>query len=224
VSEPEHDFERDRVDMVASQLRARGIRDERVLAAMAAVPREQFVPEGWQRDAYADQPLPIGAAQTISQPYVVARMAELAAIGPKDRVLDIGFGSGYQTAVLAHLAAEVHGVEIRRELADQATARLAALGLGGRVHLRVGDGGYGWPDKAPFDAILVAAAAEKLPAPLLAQLADGGRLVLPVGGPGQQELTRITRRGDDFRREHLGAVRFVAFMGDYGERLAPGDN
>ena len=218
------DFDQERAAMVTSQLRARGIHDERVLGAMAAVPRERFVPTGWERDAYADQPLPIGAAQTISQPYVVARMAELAAIRPTDRVLDVGFGSGYQTAVLTHLAAEVHGVEIRRELADQAAARLAALGLGERVHLRVGDGGYGWADGAPYDAILVAAAAERLPPPLLAQLAEGGRLVIPLGGPGQQELTRVTRRGDEYRREAMGAVRFVAFMGDYGERLAPGAN
>ena len=219
------DFARQRAEMVASQLRSRGVRDERVLAAMAAVPREHFVPVGWQGDAYADQPLPIGAAQTISQPYVVARMAELAAVRPGDRVLDVGFGSGYSTAVLAQLADQVYGVEIRRELAVQAAARLAALHLGDRVHLRVGDGGYGWADEAPFDAILVAAAAERLPAPLLAQLSgDGGRLVIPVGGPGMQELTRVTRRGDDFRREEFGAVRFVAFMGDYGERLAPGGN
>ena len=224
MSRREPDFDRQREAMVSTQLRARGIRDPRVLAAMAAVPREEFVPTGWQWDAYADQPLPIGAAQTISQPYVVARMAELAAIRPTDRVLDVGFGSGYQTAVLTHLAGRVYGVEIRRELADQASARLAALGLGDRVELRVGDGGYGWPDRAPFDVILVAAAAAKLTAPLVAPLADGGRLVIPLGGPGQQELTRVTRRGDELRQEAMGAVRFVAFMGDYGERLAPGLN
>ncbi len=217
-------FEQQRAAMVSTQLRARGIRDPRVLAAMAAVPREEFVPAGWQGDAYADQPLPIGAAQTISQPYVVARMAELAGISPDARVLDVGFGSGYSTAVLSHLAAQVYGVEIRRELADQAAARLAALGLGERVELRVGDGGYGWAERAPFDAILVAAAAERLPAPLLAQLVRGGRLVIPLGGPGLQELTRVTRGDDDFHVEPMGAVRFVAFMGDYGERLAPGAN
>ena len=220
----EPDFAGQRAAMVATQLRARGVRDPRVLAAMAAVPREEFVPTGWQGDAYADQPLPIGAAQTISQPYVVALMAELAAIRPEDRVLDVGFGSGYQTAVLTHLAARVYGVEIRRELADEAAARLAKLGLADRVELRVGDGGHGWADRAPFDVILVAAAAPKLPAPLLAQLADGGRLIIPLGGPGLQELTRVTRRGDQYRQEAMGAVRFVAFMGDYGERLAPDAN
>ena len=214
--------ERAREEMVSRQLRARGIHDDRVLAAMARVPREEFVAPGWESDAYADQPLPIGGGQTISQPYVVARMAELAEIAPGDRVLDVGVGSGYQTAVLAVLAGSVSGVEIRRELAAQAEARLAALGH--QVPIRVGDGGYGWPERAPFDAILVAAAAARVPAPLLAQLADGGRLVLPEGDSWRQELVRYRRRGDDFTREQLGPVRFVAFMGDYGERLAPGSN
>jgi protein-L-isoaspartate(D-aspartate) O-methyltransferase len=139
-------------------------------------------------------------------------------------VLDIGVGSGYQTAVLAALAGaeNVFGVEIRGELAAEAAARLAALGL--EVAIRVGDGGYGWPEKAPFDAVVVAAAATRVPAPLLAQLAEGGRLVLPEGDPRRQELVRYRRRGDDFAREALGPVRFVAFMGDYGERLAPDSN
>jgi protein-L-isoaspartate(D-aspartate) O-methyltransferase len=215
-------FDRARQEMVVRQLRARGIADDRVLAAMAAVPREEFVPAGWQSDAYADQPLPIGGGQTISQPYVVARMAELAEIAPTDRVLDVGVGSGYQTAVLARLAGEVCGVEIRRELAEEAGARLRGLGL--EVPIRIGDGGYGYPERAPFDAILVAAAAARVPAPLLAQLADRGRLVLPEGDAWRQELVRYRRRGDDFTREELGPVRFVAFMGDYGERLAPDSN
>jgi protein-L-isoaspartate(D-aspartate) O-methyltransferase len=216
-------FDRQRLEMVARQLRARGITDARVLAAMAAVPREHFVGQDYSREAYSDQPLPIGAGQTISQPYVVARMAELAEIQPTDRVLDIGVGSGYQTAVLAKLAREVHGVEIRRELADLAARRLAALGVN-NVELRVGDGGYGWADHAPYDAILVAAAAENVPIPLLAQLARGGRMVIPIGDPSQQDLVRMVRRGDDFTRKSFGPVRFVAFMGDYGERLAPGSN
>jgi protein-L-isoaspartate(D-aspartate) O-methyltransferase len=214
--------ERAREEMVRRQLRARGILDDRVLAAMAAVPREKFVAPGWEPDAYSDQPLPIGGGQTISQPYVVARMAELAEIQPGDRVLDVGVGSGYQTAVLAVLAGQVAGVEIRRELAIEAEARLADLGL--EAVIRIGDGGYGWPEKAPFDAILVAAAATRVPAPLLAQLADRGRLVLPEGDSWKQELVRYRRRGDDFTREELGPVRFVAFMGDYGERLAPDSN
>lgn len=213
---------RARQDMVRRQLRARGILDDRVLSAMAAIPREKFVAPGWESDAYSDQPLPIGGGQTISQPYVVARMAELAEIAPGDRVLDVGVGSGYQTAVLAVLAGQVAGVEIRRELAAEAEARLAELGL--EAAIRVGDGGYGWPERAPFDAILVAAAASRVPAPLLAQLADGGRLVLPEGDTWRQELVRYRRRGDDFTREELGPVRFVAFMGDYGERLAPDSN
>jgi protein-L-isoaspartate(D-aspartate) O-methyltransferase len=214
--------ERARQQMVVRQLRARGILDDRVLAAMAAVPREKFVAPGWEPDAYSDQPLPIGAGQTISQPYVVARMAELAEIETDDRVLDVGVGSGYQTAVLATLAGQVAGVEIRRELAAEAEKRLEALGLD--VAIRIGDGGYGWPERAPFDAIVVAAAAVRVPAPLLAQLADGGRLVLPEGDSWKQELVRYRRRGDDFAREELGAVRFVAFMGDYGDRLAPDSN
>ena len=214
--------ERARQQMVVRQLRARGILDDRVLAAMAAVPREKFVAPGWEPDAYSDQPLPIGAGQTISQPYVVARMAELAEIETDDRVLDVGVGSGYQTAVLAMLAGQVAGVEIRRELAAEAEKRLEALGLD--VAIRIGDGGYGWPERAPFDAIVVAAAAVRVPAPLLAQLADGGRLVLPEGDSWKQELVRYRRRGDDFAREELGPVRFVAFMGDYGDRLAPDSN
>jgi protein-L-isoaspartate(D-aspartate) O-methyltransferase len=216
-------FDRRRQEMVARQLRTRGIVDARVLAAMAAVPREYFVGRHHAHEAYADQPLPIGAGQTISQPYVVARMAELADIRQSDRVLDVGSGSGYQAAVLAHLADQVYGVEIRRELADTAGQTLASLGLG-RVAIRVGDGGYGWAEHAPYDAILVAAAAEKVPAPLLAQLADGGRMVIPLGDPLQQELVRIVRRGDDFAQRSHGPVRFVSFMGDYGERLAPESN
>ncbi len=215
--------ERQRREMVTRQLRARGINDPRVLAAMAAVPREHFVAPDQAHEAYADQPLPIGAGQTISQPYVVARMAELAEIRPEDRVLDVGVGSGYQAAVLAQLADRVFGVEIRRELAEVAERRLAALGPG-RVALRVGDGGYGWAEHAPYDAILVAAAAEDVPIPLLAQLADGGRMVIPLGDPRGQELVRIVRRGDDFARRNMGPVRFVSFMGDYGERLAPSRN
>ena len=214
--------ERAREEMVHRQLRARGILDDRVLAAMARVPREKFVAPGWESDAYADQPLPIGDGQTISQPYVVARMAELAEIQPGDKVLDVGVGSGYQTAVLAVLAGSVTGVEIRRELAAAAEERLRTLGL--EAAIRVGDGGYGWAERGPYDAILVAAAAARAPAPLLAQLADGGRLILPEGDSWRQELVRYRRRGDDFTREEQGPVRFVAFMGDYGERLAPGSN
>jgi protein-L-isoaspartate(D-aspartate) O-methyltransferase len=216
-------FDRQRREMITRQLRARGINEPRVLAAMAAVPREHFVGLDYSRDAYSDQPLPIGAGQTISQPYVVARMAELADIRPSDRVLDVGAGSGYQAAVLAQLADQVYGVEIRRELAGTAQRRLAELGLS-RVAVRVGDGGYGWAEHAPYDAILVAAAAEKVPVPLLAQLADRGRMVIPLGDPTRQELVRFVRRGDDFARRGFGPVRFVSFMGDYGERLAPGSN
>jgi protein-L-isoaspartate(D-aspartate) O-methyltransferase len=214
---------RRRLDMVERQLRARGIKDARVLAAMAAVPREMFVAREQTPEAYADQPLPIGAGQTISQPYVVARMAELAEIRPDDRVLDVGTGSGYQAAVLAKLVHAVRGVEIRPELAELARRNLDALGLE-HVPVRVGDGGYGWAEHAPYDAILVAAAAREVPVPLAAQLADGGRLIIPLGDPGGQELVRLIRRGDTFTRASFGPVRFVAFMGDYGDRLAPSGN
>ncbi|HTE50736.1 MAG TPA: protein-L-isoaspartate(D-aspartate) O-methyltransferase [Kofleriaceae bacterium] len=214
---------RRRLDMVTRQLRARGIQDARVLAAMAAVPREQFVTREQNLEAYADQPLPIGAGQTISQPYVVARMAELAEIRPTDRVLDIGTGSGYQAAVLAKLSHSVRGVEIRRELAELARRNLDELGLED-VAVRVGDGGYGWAEHGPYDAILVAAAAREVPVPLAAQLADGGRMVIPLGEPRGQELVRLIRHGDGFTRASFGPVRFVAFMGDYGERLAPSGN
>ena len=219
----ERRHERARERMVAEQLRVRGISDPRVLAAMAVVPRERFVDADSVDLAYADQPLPIGEGQTISQPFVVAHMAELAHIRPGDKVLDIGVGSGYQAAVLAQLAERLYGVEIRSELAEQARRRLAAMGLG-RVAIRVGDGGYGWPEHAPYDAVVVAAAAAEVPVPLLAQLADGGRLVIPLGDEWAQELCRFTRHGDDFDRVNFGPVRFVAFMGDYGERLAPTHN
>src|SRR5262245_42108061 len=161
--------------MVATQLEARGIKDARVLAAMRTVPRHEFVPDALAGSAYADSALPIGHAQTISQPYIVALMTELARLGPTSTVLEVGTGSGYQAAVLAEVAKAVYSIEIVEPLARRAEATLARLGYG-RVHVRAGDGYRGWPEAAPFDAILVTAAPDQVPAPLIAQLAPGGRL------------------------------------------------
>jgi protein-L-isoaspartate(D-aspartate) O-methyltransferase len=201
--------------MVDRQLRARGIRDERVLAAMAKVARERFVSADQVGRAYEDRPLAIGYGQTISQPFVVARMVELAApqaptrIG---RVLEIGAGSGYVVAVLAEVAREVFGVELLPELCARARANLAAAGVDG-VALAVQDGIGGWPEHAPFDAIIVSAAAPAPPPALIAQLAEGGRLVMPVGTPAWQELCCVIKRGGVVETTEHGAVRFVAFVG-----------
>jgi len=182
--------------MVDDQLAARGITDAAVLRAMRTVPRHLFVPEGWRADAYGDYPLPIGAEQTISQPYVVGYMTEQLQLGPRSRVLEVGTGSGYQAAVLAEVAGEVYSIEIVPELARAAEARLRELGYG-RVHVRIGDGYAGWPEAAPFDAIIVTAAAEDVPAPLVAQLKPGGRMVLPVGpSDGEQVLVRVEKSAD----------------------------
>jgi protein-L-isoaspartate(D-aspartate) O-methyltransferase len=174
--------------MVQTQLRARGIDDERVLAAMEVVPRELFVPEGLRADAYEDAALPIGFDQTISQPYMVARICAELQLRGYERVLDVGTGSGYQAAVLAELADEVHSIEIIPALAERARAALAAAGYAARVHLHVGDGAHGLPEHAPFHAIAVAAAAAEPPAPLLEQTFRGGRLAIPIGPPGRQLL------------------------------------
>lgn len=210
--DPAADRGAERAAMVAEQLQVRDIRDARVLAAMATVPRHRFVPEGVQAEAYADCPLPIGHGQTISQPYIVALMTQLLALRPTDRVLEIGTGCGYQTAVLAALVREVCTVERVEALARAAGARLAELGVT-QVALRVGDGQEGWADRAPFDAILVTAAPERLPAALGAQLAPGGRLVIPLGGRQLQWLHRFTREADGgLRDEELIPVRFVPLV------------
>jgi protein-L-isoaspartate(D-aspartate) O-methyltransferase len=198
--------------MVAEQLTARGIQDERVLAAMAAVPRHRFVPAALQEEAYADGPLPIGYGQTISQPYIVALMTEMLALRPTDRVLEIGTGCGYQTAVLAALVREVCTVELVEPLARAARGRLGALGVL-NVAFRVGDGREGWMEQAPYDGIVVTAAPEHLPAALGAQLAPGGRLVIPLGGRVVQQLHRFTRgeAGALFDEESI-PVRFVPLV------------
>jgi protein-L-isoaspartate(D-aspartate) O-methyltransferase len=198
--------------MVREQIQARGVKDPRVLAAMRAVPRHELVPEELRDHAYEDRPLPIGHGQTISQPYVVAFMTEELDIAPDERVLEVGTGSGYQAAVLGELAREVYSVEIVEPLAERARADLARLGYS-NVHVRAGDGYRGWPEHAPYDAIVVTAAPDHVPQPLIDQLAPGGRLVLPVGR-GIQELVRITRDEHGVHEEHLIGVRFVPMTGE----------
>ena len=208
-----------RVEMVSQQLAARDITDPLVLAAMGMVPRAAFVPPAMRAYAYLDRPLPIGAEQTISQPYVVARMTQALAVGPGDRVLEVGTGSGYQAAVLAEMGVEVWSIEIVPALSEGARRSLAATGHLERVHLRVGDGYRGWPEEAPFDAVVVTAAPDHVPPPLVEQLAPGGRLVIPVGD-GVQSLLRITRGADGrLVREDLLPVMFVPMT---GEALRPG--
>ncbi|HEY0335519.1 MAG TPA: protein-L-isoaspartate(D-aspartate) O-methyltransferase [Stenotrophomonas sp.] len=203
--------------MLESHLRARDIDDARVLAAMARVPRERFVEPGAESHAYVDAPLPIGEGQTISQPYIVALMAQAAAIGAADRVLEIGTGSGYGAAVLGELAARVDTVERHASLATTAARRLADLGYQ-QVHVHVGDGSCGWPESSPFDAIVVTAGAPGVPQALREQLAVGGRLVIPVGNAdGGQRLCRFTRRlPGDMVCEDLGGVIFVPLVGEQG--------
>jgi protein-L-isoaspartate(D-aspartate) O-methyltransferase len=203
--------------MVEEQLAARGIRDPLVLAAMGTVPREKFVSARQAPFAYDDEPLPIGEGQTISQPYIVARMTEALALGRADRVLEVGTGSGYGAAVLAEIAAEVYTVERLAALADRARRRLADLGYA-RVRVLTGDGTLGWPAHAPYDAIVVTAGGPRVPPALLDQLAIGGRLVMPVGAAGyDQYLVRVVRvAADDYRREELDPVAFVPLVGAQG--------
>jgi len=202
-------------EMVEKQIRGRGIRDSRVLAAMLAVPRHAFVPQQFMAGAYNDQPLAIGEGQTISQPFMVGSMTEALELSPDDRVLEIGTGSGYQAAVLSLLARAVYTVESRPELAEAAQGRLADLGYH-NVHVKIGDGTMGWAEEAPYNAIVVTAAAPLVPPPLLEQLADGGRLVLPVGSAETQELMRIRRRGTQTFNELFYHCRFVPLVGRHG--------
>jgi len=202
--------------MVESQLVARDIVDERVIAAMRKVPRHEFVPAELRSRAYDDNPLPIGEGQTISQPYVVACMTQAARLKGGERVLEVGTGSGYQAAVLAEVAGEVWSIEIVEPLAQRAKATLERLGVK-NVHLRTGDGYRGWPEEAPFDAILVTAAPEQVPQPLIDQLAPGGRLVIPVGAR-DQELLVIERTPDGIAQRSLFPVRFVPMTGEAQRR------
>ncbi len=208
---PEPDFDALRAAMVRRQMR--DVTDPAVLEAMARVPRHLFVPPELARRAYEDRPLEIGLGQTISQPYIVAYMIQAARVGPGDKVLEVGTGSGYQAAVLAELGCRVFSVEILPELHERAARNLARAGYQGRVRLRLGDGREGWPEEAPFDAILVSAAPEEIPPALPDQLAEGGRLLVPLGPGPTQELVLVERRGDTFRRRRLLPVRFVPLLG-----------
>ena len=210
----EHTFDEQRRHMVGSDLRSRGIGDRRVLDAMGTVHREAFVPDDQRRLAYRDRPLPIGSRQTISQPYIVALMADAAEVGPDDVVLEIGTGSGYGAAVLAELARRVVTIERHRSLAERAREALSSEQVD-NVEVLVGDGTEGHADGGPYDAIVVTAAGPEVPEALLAQLAPGGRLIMPVGSPGgAQNLVRLRRSGDSFVRDDLGAVRFVPLVAD----------
>jgi len=201
--------------MVARQIRDRGIRSARVLDAMEAVPRHLFVPAEFVRGAYADEPLPIGEGQTISQPFMVAAMADALSLEGHERVLEVGCGSGYQAAVLSRLAREVIAVETQPVLVASARKRLARMGYA-NVTVEEGDGSAGWPASAPYDAILVTAAAPGIPQPLIDQLAEGGRLVIPVGGSQHQELLRIVKREGQTTERSLYSCRFVPLLGRHG--------
>lgn len=212
----EEELTRAREWMVLNTIQMRGVRDENVLNAMRTLPRHEFVPADLQAYAYNDHPLPIGYGQTISQPYIVAWMTELLALNDGERVLEIGTGSGYQAAVLESLGLnlEIYTIEIIPELAESAAARLQRPGLS-EIHVRQGDGYYGWPEAAPFDAILVTAAPDHLPPPLAKQLAPGGRLVIPIGPPGgYQMLWKFVNESDGLKAYELGGVSFVPFTGE----------
>jgi protein-L-isoaspartate(D-aspartate) O-methyltransferase len=216
----EDEFAVQRAEMIEKQLRRRGVHDSGVLAAMATVRREEFVPNEFRQRAYEDAPLPIGEGQTISQPYIVATMTVALRLTGKERVLEIGTGCGYQAAILSHLSKIAFSIESRSELAATAAARLERLGYG-NVHVHCGDGTLGLPELAPFDAILVAAAAPEVPEPLRSQLAEGGRMILPVGDAENQELLHIERHGNSFETRTLEACRFVPLIGHHGWKEPP---
>ena len=209
--------EEDRAKMIEKQLVKRHIKDQRVLQAMANIPRHRFVDDNQQSSAYNDGPLPIGYGQTISQPFIVAYMSQALELPPngESSVLEIGTGSGYQTAILSQLAGKVYSIERIDALARRAYTLLDELDIK-NVKIKVGDGGYGWPDYAPYDAIIVTAAAPEIPAPLKAQLKDGANLIVPVGPRGQQDLICIQRQGDKLVQKTLAPVAFVPLLGEHG--------
>lgn len=215
------DFTAEREAMVERQLKRRGITEPHILEAFLAVPREAFISQDYAHQAYGDHPLPIEADQTISQPYIVALMIQAAGIKPGDTVLEVGSGSGYAAAVISRIAAKVIGIERQHALVGLARERLERLGYA-NVEIVEGDGTKGWPDKAPYDAILAAASGSHVPAPLVGQLAPNGRLVMPVGEPGWvQELIKVTKQEDGIlKQENLGGVRFVPLIGEEGWRDA----
>lgn len=211
----EADFAVLRQMMVRDQLRGRGIHDERALQVMAELPRDRFIGPGHRHEAYEDRPVPIGAGQTISQPYIVALMTQELDVHPDHRVLDVGAGSGYQTAILAGLAKEVFAIERIDELGAQAAEVLEELALT-NVTLTTGDGTLGWPEHAPFDRIICGAAGPDVPQAWIEQLADGGRIVMPAGGSEMQVLIAVDRHGDRITRRDICGVRFVRLIGEEG--------
>lgn len=208
-------YERQRKRMVDSQIKVRGIKDQKVLDAMLNVERHLFVPADQKKFAYRDRPLPIGLGQTISQPYIVALMTELLALKGSEKVLEIGTGSGYQAAILGEIAAEVHSIERHKDLAERASNLIASLGYE-NIHIHKGDGSKGWEDEAPYDAVMVTAAAPIVPAPLKDQMKDGGRLVIPVGQPYSQSLEVWQKKGDGFVQDWIAHVAFVPLFGEHG--------
>jgi protein-L-isoaspartate(D-aspartate) O-methyltransferase len=214
---PVNDLGAERQRMVQQQLMARSINDEHVLAAMAKVPREEFVPEDSRAESYEDGPLQIGYGQTISQPYIVAFMTEQLQPKRNDRVLEVGTGSGYQAAILAELVAEVYTIEIIQPLAKSAEATFERLGYK-NVHVKAGDGYKGWPESAPFDAITVTCAPDHVPQPLVDQLKEGGRMIIPVGGFGDQQLYLLEKKNGELQRRAVLPVRFVPMTGEATKR------
>lgn len=210
-------FEDERRRMVEEQLEARGISDTRVLQAFLTVPRHEFVSKDLQPEAYADHPLPIGGGQTISQPYMVALMVQLLHLQGHERVLEVGTGSGYQLAILSQVALEVYSIERLPELADQSLSRLEELGYL-NVHISVGNGTLGWVEHAPYEGILIAAGAPAVPPPLVRQLADGGRLVIPLGSQQVQTLTLVKKRREALSQQPITTCVFVPLLGEYGWR------
>lgn len=213
AGETDGDLAAQREAMVRTQIEARGVRDPATLAAMRAVPRHEFLPLRLRDEAYGDYPLPIGSGQTISQPYIVAFMTEALRPQPGEKILEVGAGSGYQAAVLAQMGAEVFTIEIIEPLAEMARLTLGRLGYG-NARVRHGDGYRGWPDEAPFDAIIVTCAPDKIPPDLVAQLRDGGRMIIPVGGGMNQELILLRKHGDRVEQQAILPVRFVPMTGE----------
>jgi protein-L-isoaspartate(D-aspartate) O-methyltransferase len=209
------DFPKARLKMVEEQIISRGIKDPRLIAAMKKIPRHLFVEEALQSQAYSDHPLPIGEKQTISQPYMVALMTEVLQLTGKEKVLEIGAGSGYQAAILAELAERVFSIERIRSLAIRARELLYELGYF-NIEIKIFDGTLGWAEKGPFDAIIVTAGAPDIPQPVIDQLGMGGRLVIPVGNAFSQDLIRMTKTEEGIRREDLGGCRFVKLIGRHG--------
>lgn len=215
MNHEDNKYAAERERMVQRHLRGRGIRNSRLLEAFRQVPRELFLPPEHADEAYADHPVPIGYGQTISQPYIVALMIEQLDPQPNDKVLDIGAGSGYQTAILAHLCRHVYALERFEELTEQAVRAIGTLNLT-NVSVCTGDGTLGWPEEAPFDGIVCGAAAPEVPEPWTRQLSDGGRIVVPVGGPGAQSLVLLEKSGEEITRRHICDVRFVKLIGKAG--------